>query len=140
MRKIVLVAAICTRLLLAGDGSILSRLPTDPLPVVSTVSANGDNAGTRSEPVSKGELIFQNKEHLRGPLGLVMERNGNLIVTNGDVVNGNPNQPSEMVEFTRWGHFVTQYSVDLGGQEGAFGLALEEGREEDGVWLPSMTL
>lgn len=72
----------------------------------------------------KGTLIYSDNAHLRGPLGLVLAPNGNLITTNGDAINGDPNHPSEMIEFTPSGHFVAALSVDPGGQGGAFGLAL----------------
>jgi hypothetical protein len=78
----------------------------------------------RDDPEDKGALVFRDQAHLRGPLGLVLAHNGDLITANGDAINGNPNQPSELVEFTKSGHFVAQYSVDLGGQGGAFGIAL----------------
>ncbi len=89
------------------------------------------DASRRSQPEAKGELVYTDTKHLRGPLGLLLEPDGNLITTNGDAINGDPTQPSEMVEFTRKGKFLAQYSVDLGGQGGAFGIALEEGK--DGV-------
>jgi hypothetical protein len=96
------------------------------------LASTGDNAIysikdalTRRKPVNKGNLVYQDSAHLRGPLGLVLAPNGHLITTNGDAVNGNPAQPSEMVEFTKSGQFVAQYSVDLGGQGGAFGLAFQ---------------
>ena len=41
---------------------------------------------------------------------------------NGDAVNSDPNQPSELVEFTPSGRFVGQFSIDSQ-QGGAFGLA-----------------
>ncbi|MBV9761118.1 MAG: hypothetical protein JO340_11185 [Acidobacteriaceae bacterium] len=84
----------------------------------------------REDPEDRGALVFRDDARLRGPLGLILAHNGDLITSNGDAINGNPNQPSELVEFTRAGHFVAQYSVDLGGQGGAFGLALH-GREDD---------
>jgi hypothetical protein len=59
----------------------------------------------------------------RGPFGLVLAPNGNLIAANGDAVNGDPNQPSELGEFTKTGHFVRQVSVDASGQGGASGIA-----------------
>ena len=101
------------------------------------VASTGDNAIYaihhaigRWEPVEKGHLVYRDDAHLRGPLGLVLAPNGHLITTNGDAVNGDPNQPSEMVEFTRSGRFVAQLSVDLGGQGGAFGIALASNSEE----------
>jgi hypothetical protein len=38
---------------------------------------------------------------LRGPLALALAPNGDLITANGDAVNGDPTQPSEIVEFTK---------------------------------------
>jgi hypothetical protein len=70
-----------------------------------------------------GKLIYNDPAHLRGPLGLVLAPNGDLIATNGDAVNGDPTQPSELVEFTPSGKFVGQFSIDPG-QGSAFGLAI----------------
>jgi hypothetical protein len=96
------------------------------------VASTGDNAvyaiqqaADRMKPAKMGSLIYQDDAHLRGPVGLLLAPNGHLIATNGDAVNGNPAQPSEMVEFTQSGHFVAKFSVDLGGQGGAFGIALQ---------------
>jgi hypothetical protein len=52
-----------------------------------------------------------------------MAPNGHLLVTNNDSINPDPNQPSEIVEFTVTGQFVTQLSVDPN-QGGSFGLAV----------------
>ena len=49
--------------------------------------------------------------------------NGDLITSNGDAVNADPTQPSEIVEFTKSGKFIGQFDVDAG-QGGAFGLAI----------------
>ncbi len=49
---------------------------------------------------------------------------GNLITANGDAVNSNASQPSELVEFTPTGQFVGETSIDPG-EGGAFGLAVE---------------
>jgi len=46
-----------------------------------------------------------------------------LITANGDAVNGDPTQPSEIVEFTRDGRFVGQFNVDAG-EGGAFGIGI----------------
>src|SRR6516225_522040 len=43
--------------------------------------------------------------------------------SNGDAVNDDPTQPSEIVEFTRKGRFVRQFNVDAA-QGGAFGIAI----------------
>jgi hypothetical protein len=101
---------------------------TDTLYVAST----DDNAiysiagaSHRMFSTGKGKLVYRDDAHLRGPLGLVLAPNGNLIAANGDAVNGDPNQPSELVEFTKTGHFVGQDSVDSSAQGGAFGIAVE---------------
>jgi hypothetical protein len=46
-----------------------------------------------------------------------------LISTQGDAVNPDPAQPSEVVEFTAGGKFVSEFSVDPTAGS-AFGLAL----------------
>jgi len=71
----------------------------------------------------KGTVIYQDTTHLHGPIDLVMTPTGNLIAANSDGSNVDPNQPSELVEFTLGGQFVAQYSVDAN-NGGAFGLAL----------------
>jgi hypothetical protein len=70
-----------------------------------------------------GALVYQDNLHLHGPLDLVMAPNGDLIVANSDGSNVDPNQPSEIVEFTPGGKFVAQYSIDKA-NGGAFGLNL----------------
>jgi hypothetical protein len=79
------------------------------------------HAGKAATFVNKGALVFANP-HLRGPLALVFAPNGNLLTANGDAVNPDPTQPSEIVEFTRSGEFVRQFNVDAA-QGGAFGIA-----------------
>jgi hypothetical protein len=71
-----------------------------------------------------GSLIFQDSTHLHGPLGLTQAPNGDLIVANGDALNADPNQPSELVEFTRSGTFVSQFSI-FTDPAAPFGIALE---------------
>jgi hypothetical protein len=82
------------------------------------------NASTRSTPPGNGTgtIAFQD-EHLRGPLALVFAPNGDLVTSNGDAVNADPTQPSEIVEFTKTGRFVGQFNVDAG-QGGAFGIGI----------------
>ena len=71
-----------------------------------------------------GVVIYQDNVHLHGPLGLVLDPNGDLITANGDAINMDPQQPSELVEFTVAGQFVGQLSVNSA-QGAAFGLAVE---------------
>ena len=81
------------------------------------------NAAKATSPLGKGNLVFDDSTHLHGPLGLVLAPNGDLVSSQGDAVNPDPNQQSEIVEFTKSGTFVTQFAVDstVGA---AFGIAL----------------
>lgn len=81
-------------------------------------------AATRNTDAGTGSVVFQDAAHLRGPLGLVLAPNGDLIASNGDAVNADPTQPSELVEFTTKGRFVAQTPVDSTGEGGAFGIAI----------------
>lgn len=94
------------------------------------VASTGDNAvyavryarETQSDN-GQGFIIYADNKHLHGALGLAAAPNGHLLVTNNDGINPDPNQPSEIVEFTRDGEFVKQISVDPA-QGGSFGLAV----------------
>ena len=81
------------------------------------------NAAKRQTDAGKGTLVYQDNAHLRGPLGLVLAPNGDLITANGDAVNADPNNNSELVEFTPKGKFVAQFQIDPAAG-GAFGLAI----------------
>jgi hypothetical protein len=94
------------------------------------VASTGDNAvfavwdaADRKSDAGVGSIIYQDDRHLHGALGLAEAPNGHLLVTNNDGINSDPNQPSEIVEFTKDGYFVKQLSVDPS-QGGAFGLAV----------------
>ncbi|HVJ07764.1 MAG TPA: hypothetical protein VM554_05230 [Acidisarcina sp.] len=94
------------------------------------VASTGDNAvfavrnaAERDEDQGRGSIIYEDNVHLHGALGLAMAPNGHLLVTNNDGINPDPNQPSEIVEFTREGKFVKELSVDPA-QGGSFGLAV----------------
>lgn len=95
------------------------------------VASTADNAiyaisraSKRFSAVALGRVVYADAGHLRGPLGLVLLPNGNLLTVNGDSVNGDFTQPSQMVEFTPRGEFVAQQSLDVGGQGAGFGLAI----------------
>jgi len=118
-----------------GDPSALAIGPTglayDEDRDLLYVASTGDNeifsirnAGFTHADEGMGHLVYRDTAHLRGPLALVLAPNGHLITANGDAVNSDPTQPSEMVEFTRRGDFVDQVSVNSSGQGGAFGLAI----------------
>ena len=83
---------------------------------VADASKRNDNGGT-------GQVIYQDQVHLHGPLGMAAAPNGHLLVANNDAINPDPNQPSEIVEFTLNGKFVTQHSMDPN-FGGSFGLSV----------------
>lgn len=83
------------------------------------------DAGSRTNANDQtGNIIYQDNVHLHGPIDLVMAPNGHFIVANSDGSNVDPNQPSELVEFTADGKFVSQFSVDPN-NGGAFGIGLK---------------
>jgi hypothetical protein len=84
-------------------------------------------AGTRTGSGGTGTIIYSDAVHLHGPLAMAEAPNGHLVVSNSDVINSDPNQPSEIVEFTKSGQFVKQLSVDPA-QGGSFGLAVKANR------------
>ncbi|RKP46100.1 hypothetical protein D7S89_18825 [Trinickia fusca] len=93
------------------------------------VASTGDNAvfaiygaASLTHDGGKGRLIYQDNAHLRGPLALALAPNGHLVTANGDAVNPNPQQASEIVEFTPDGRFIAQMQVDPA-TGAAFGLA-----------------
>jgi hypothetical protein len=81
------------------------------------------NAGCAEKDHGTGRILYQDNVHLHGPLGMIMAPNGHLVVANNDAINPDPNQPSEIVEFTVGGKFVKEISVDPN-FGGAFGLAV----------------
>lgn len=118
-----------------GDPAALFDAPTglvydrkaDKLFVASTL----DNlifavpqASSRTGSDGPGYIVYDDPTHLHGALAMAAAPNGHLLVTNNDVINADPKQPSEIVEFTKNGDFVKQISVDpnLGG---SFGLNVE---------------
>lgn len=119
----------------APNGPALVVGPTglafNPLLDLLYVASTDDNtiyaipaALIRLSSAGKGIVVFHDNAVLRGPLGLVLLPDGNLITSNGDAINGNANQPSELVEFTPTGRFVGETSIDPG-EGGDFGIAAE---------------
>jgi hypothetical protein len=101
------------------------------------VSSTVDNAifaireaSHRTSDAGMGHLVTRDAVHLHGPLGLALAPNGNLISTQSDAINPDPNQLSEVVEFTPAGKFVAEFSVDPNAGS-AFGLAI--GPHGDGL-------
>jgi hypothetical protein len=87
------------------------------------------HANTTTADNGLGQVIYQDATHLHGPLGMAEAPNGDLIVADGDALNADPNQPSELVEFTQKGVFVGQFSIDS--DAGApFGIALSFSNSE----------
>jgi len=134
--SVVSMTRIASGYLTRTDPAALVVGPTglayDPRKGLLYVASTGDNeifsvshAADRTTDAGMGKLVYKDDAHLRGPLGLVLAPNGNLIATNGDAVNGDPTQPSELVEFTPSGKFVSQFSIDPN-QGAAFGLAVSD--------------
>jgi hypothetical protein len=86
------------------------------------------NASSTEKDHGTGRLIYSDNAHLHGPLGMIMAPNGHLVVANNDSINPDPNQPSELVEFTVGGKFVKEISVDPN-FGGSFGLAVMTHRD-----------
>jgi hypothetical protein len=119
----------------ACDATTFVDAPTglvyDPEKDVLYVASTVDNAvyavrdaGDRRQDGGVGRPIYEDTTHLHGALGLAMAPNGHLLVTNNDVIYPDPNQPSELVEFTVGGEFVKEISLDPT-PGGSFGLAVE---------------
>jgi hypothetical protein len=92
------------------------------------VASSADNAiyglygaGNATSSLGTGSMVYDDANKLHGPLELSLTPTGHLIVANSDGSNADPNQPSELVEFTSSGQFVAQYSIDPS-NGGAFGL------------------
>ena len=79
------------------------------------------DAGKTSGKSGKGFLVYKDDKHLHGVLAMILAPNGDLIASNNDVVNPDPNHGSELVEFTPGGKFVAEFEVDPA-PGGAFGL------------------
>src|SRR5438552_7860086 len=86
-------------------------------------------AGRTHTDLGTGTVVYQDAAHLHGPLGLIFAPNGDLLVANADPnVSQDPTEPSEIVEFTRSGSFVRQYSVDPNlGSAFALGVSRRDG-------------
>jgi hypothetical protein len=115
-----------------GSTGLVYDPTTDVLYVASTVDNavfSVQNPRTRTSSGGKGTVIYSDSVHLHGPLAMAQAPNGHLIVANSDVINSNPNLPSEYVEFTKQGQFISQLSIDPA-QGGSFGLAINSNAQE----------
>jgi uncharacterized protein (TIGR03118 family) len=115
--------------LVVGPTGLAYDAKTDTLFVASTgdnaIYAIKDAADTNTDQ-GKGKLVTQDPQHLHGPLALALAPNGDLIASNGDAQNLDPNHLNELVEYTQQGKFVGQFQIDTGAQGAAFGLAVQQ--------------
>ena len=79
-------------------------------------------------------MTYQDNAHLRGPLALAFAPNGHLLTSNGDappVVTppSTQTQNSEIVEFTKGGQFIGEFSIDSAAGS-AFGIAIVPSGED----------
>jgi hypothetical protein len=122
------------------DPSALVVGPTglayDPERDVLYVASTADNAifaihdaASTNRDGGVGRMIYFDKVHLHGPLALALAPNGHLVTANGDAINPDPQQSSEIVEFTPNGRFIAQMQFDSL-PDAAFGLAF--GRSSSG--------
>ena len=107
-------------------------VPAEPDSVhdILYVASSSDNAiyalsgaRTAKSSLGTGQVVYSDDVHLHGPIQLATAPNGDLLAANSDGSNADPNQPSEIVEFTTAGQFVAQFSIDPN-NGGAFGVAL----------------
>jgi hypothetical protein len=110
--------------LVVGPTGLAFNPKTDTLFVASTVD-NAIYAIPRADDTHSdhgtGRVVFADQNELRGPVGLFLAPNGDLIATNGDAINPDPAHPSEAIEFTQQGRFVAALSLN-GMGDANFGL------------------
>jgi hypothetical protein len=105
-----------------------SGLAYDAIHDTLLVASSADNAvyeiptAANTHSTVGATLLFQDLTHLHGPLDLSILPNGHLLIANSDGSNVDPNQPSELVEYTATGQFLAQKPIDPN-NGGAFGLA-----------------
>ena len=89
----------------AFDALIVASTLDNAVFAVPQAAQATNNQGT-------GTIVYQDPVHLHGALAMAKAPNGHLLVTQNDAINADPNQPSEIVEFTLGGQFVKQVSID----------------------------
>jgi len=111
--------------LVLGPSGLAYSASNDTLYVASST----DNAiyeiptATTTSTTVSAKLFFEDTTHLHGPLDLAILPNGHFVVANSDGSNVDPNEPSELVEYSATGQFLSQMSIDPN-NGGAFGLAV----------------
>ena len=70
-----------------------------------------NNAGHATSAAGKGTRLPRVPMHEHGLFGLVGAPNGDLLVSNSDLVNPNSGQTSTIIELTPSGQFVSQFSI-----------------------------
>ena len=85
------------------------------------VASEGDDAiykltgaGSATSDLGTGTVVYNDETVLHGPLGLIFAPNGDLITANADPSHflPSPTDPSEIIEITRGGSFVREFSID----------------------------
>lgn len=109
-----------------GPTGLALNASTDTLYVASTADNKIfaiSGASLRLVDEGTGKAFINDATHLHGPLGLAVAPNGDLLSAQGDAVNFDPKQISEIVEYSPLGHFLAEFSIDptVGS---AFGLAI----------------
>jgi hypothetical protein len=97
-----------------GPTGLAYNPKTDTLFVNSTLDNlvyKISHAGRLNNVQGLGQILFSSQSYLRGPLGLALAPNGDLLIANGDVVNADPAHPSEVVEITQKGQLVGEFST-----------------------------
>lgn len=108
-----------------GPAGLVYSATNDTLYVTSSVDNAVYEIPTATQPHSTpvaATLFFQDSTHLHGPLDIGIIPDGHFLIANSDGSNVDPNQPSELVEYSATGQFLNQMSVDPN-NGGAFGLA-----------------
>jgi hypothetical protein len=116
--------------LIVGPTGLAYDVNADVLYVASTADNEifaVPHAGTANNSNGPGTVIYQDNAHLRGPLALAFAPNGHLLTSNGDAPTVSPPSTqtlnSEIVEFTKSGKFVAEFSIDSA-NGAAFGIAV----------------
>jgi len=116
--------------LVVAPGGLYYDKTTDLLYVASAddnAMFSISNASARTSDGGTGTTVYSDAAHLHGALMMSKAPNGDLLVSNADVINSDSTQPSEIVEFTTAGQFVKELSVDPN-QGGSFGLVASPGQ------------